>query len=202
MRSVRERESGWTPPKLLGADPGLANFGMAVLEVTPGRAPMLLHLSTTRTSGEPKKKRTIHLADENFIRTRAIGRALDHVLVQYNPAAIAAESFAWVRDASSAAKTAMTWGVLALACERASLPLASLGSQDVKKALCGKRDASKESVEQAARKRLARGSEHVIAAFEQTTSATHREHAWDALATALVALEQSEVIRAVVRAAP
>lgn len=154
---------------------------------------------TVRTEATPKKKRTIHLADENFIRTREVSRAFDRMLVEYSPDALVAEAFAWVRDASAVAKTAMTWGVLALACERASLPLASLSSQDVKKALCGARDASKEDVAKAAQLRLDWGaSVHAVRAFEEEVPRSHREHGWDALATALVALEQSEVIRAVV----
>jgi len=117
------------------------------------------------------------------------------VLVEYDPIAIVAEAFAMVRDSSSAAKTAMTWGVLALACERAGLPLASLGSQAVKQALCGAKDASKADVAAAALARVSNPFEPTRLFFAETPE-SHREHAMDALATSLVALEQSEVIRA------
>jgi crossover junction endodeoxyribonuclease RuvC len=190
---MRER-----PRVLLGLDPGLANMGIAVVE-NDGGTLFVRALRVVRTDATPKKLRTMYLADDNFRRAREIVRALDETIVAWPPLAVAAESFAWVRDASSAAKTAMTWGVIASLCERSGIPLASLGSQDVKKALCGARDASKEDVQKATIARLDWGANvAVIQDFEKATPRTVREHGWDALATAIVALQQSEVIRAAV----
>jgi Holliday junction resolvasome RuvABC endonuclease subunit len=171
-------------------------MGIAVVEVV-GKSLCLHELRVVRTKGTPKKLRTMYLADDNFRRVREIVREIDLTVVRYPPTAIAAESFAWVRDASSAAKTAMTWGVLASLCERSGVPLATLGSQDVKRALCGARDASKEAVAEAAKLRLDWGASlNAVHAFEHETPASHREHGWDALAVAIVSLQESEVIRA------
>jgi crossover junction endodeoxyribonuclease RuvC len=169
---------------VLGIDPGFSSLGYAVVQIHPVRETVLeIGVIHTEKSGA---KRNVLAADDNLRRARELFQALNPKMAWVR--AICAESMSFPRHAPSAAKVAMSWGVLAALAEFRGLPIVQASPQEVKKAVCGAKSASKEEVQQALQMRYGSppGMEEI--------SKGDMEHAFDALAAVVCCLD-SEVVR-------
>jgi crossover junction endodeoxyribonuclease RuvC len=180
------------PNVVLGLDPGFASLGWCACSVTAGsvRAVAAGVLRTKKSAA----KHGVYASDDNLTRARFIYSAFDAIVVAFQPAALCAESMSFPRNASAAAKVAMSWGVIAAVAEAHALPVLQASPQAVKLALCGKKDASKEEVQAALRVRIGDLDPLLL-----NVPKGQHEHPYDAGAV-VVACGASDVMRLLVRA--
>lgn len=193
-------------PLILALDPGFAFLGYALLELLPDGSEDVLALGVVRTSPSNKKRKVLS-ADDNVRRCREIsvklsnlmngllpkkGNGIDTLLPIRSVRIVAAEAMSFPRNSSSAAKMAMTWGLIIGEVESANLPLLQASPQEVKVALTGKKDASKSDVEKAVLRRYA-SSSRKLQRFLADVPEKQREHAWDALAAGVACLNSDQV---------
>ena len=176
---------------VLGIDPGFANCGYAVVRLHADREELLcLGVFSTQKS---KTKRHVLQAEDNFERARSIAGWLRSVVYSWQPKVVAFEAQSHMRNASSAAKVALAYGVIAGRMESGDIPAVSPSPQAVKKKVCGKSNATKSDVEDAVRKYFV-GAEPALLELEKQVPKTRREHAFDAAAVVMASLD-SEVVR-------
>lgn len=175
-----------------GFDPGFANFGWGALSLDPLR---FVAGGVIRTQKATKKAHVL-AADDNFVRTQEIVRALVQLIDKYKPVVLVAERMSFPRSASVSAKIALSWGVIATLAEERALPLISPSPQEIKQKCTGLRGASKEEVRGAVNVKLE--SRLLSAAAAALPNSLH-EHLFDALAGVLASVD-SDILRAVQRA--
>lgn len=129
---------------VLGVDPGFASLGLAAVELLPV-GDRVLRCWVVRTE-QSSKKRTVRASEDNVRRAQELALALEQAVEAFRPCAIAAETMSWPRNAGAAAKVALGWGVLCAVAHRHCLPLLQASPQDVKRAVCGSKTASKDEV--------------------------------------------------------
>lgn len=132
---------------ILGADPGFASFGLTVARLLK-ESEEFIETDVIRTEKSAKKK-GVKASDDNFHRGQIISARLHTLVKKYQPMAIAAEAASWPRNAGATAKLAMSWGILIDLCYVYQLPMVQGSPQEIKKALCDDKAASKESVRRA-----------------------------------------------------
>lgn len=177
---------------VLGIDPGFANSGYAVVRLHPDREELLaLGVFCTKKA---TAKRHVLQAEDNFERARAISQWLRATMFSWQPQVIAFEAQSHMRNASSAAKVALAYGVLAGCMEGDQIPAVSPTPQAIKKSLTGRSSATKSEVERAVRERFGAEAASTFAELEKQIPKTRREHAFDAAAVILASLD-SEVVR-------
>lgn len=193
-------------PIILGIDPGFASLGYAVLNLTP-EGPEVASLGVVRTKKSDKKQRVL-AADDNIRRLRELYRPIDSLVrdgilpgqpargrgkqVVFGPPTnvklLCAEKMSFPRNASAAAKMAMSWGLIVASLERWGLPLLQASPQDIKRRVTGDASASKEDVQNALKKRFGRGLARMVSSLPEG----EHEHAFDALASAVACLDSEE----------
>lgn len=168
--------------KVLGIDPGFASCGYALIHVgTTGETVVELGVLRTEKSAA---KRQVLATDDNVRRTRELARPLTELVQRAD--VVCAESMSFPRNASAAGKMCLCWGLLVGLVFARDLPLLEASPQEIKKRICGRRDASKEELE----RELVRRYEPL----PPEVPASLREHAYDALGAAVACLD-SDVIR-------
>lgn len=173
----------------LGLDPGFASLGLAAVEL--GDVVQVPRAWVERT--EPSaKKRDVRQSEDLVRRCREITGCLERAIAEWHPAVACAETMSWPRDMKAATRIALAWGVVAAVLERHGIPLVQASPQEVKKHLCGRKDASKDDVMLAVEARV----ESVTWPPQKTLV----EHAADAVAVVLTCAD-SDVVRAARRAA-
>lgn len=194
---------------VLGIDPGFASTGYALVRLGEDRT--VLRCGLLRTEKE-QRKRQVLAADDNLRRARELAREIVRRCLDDGPVnaamgpqvrcalgsheipvAIVLESMSFPRSASVANKMGLALGVVAAIAEARGLPLVQESPQRIKLALCGRRDASKESVATAVSAIVGRVPLDPI-------PASQREHVWDAIAAAL-ACERGSMIQIALRMA-
>lgn len=176
---------------VLGIDPGFASIGYAIVAIGPDAdrdCPVKMGLIKTSKSSA---KRNVRASEDNLDRAKEIAAELQKLLTLYPATLICAETMSYPRNAAAAAKMAMCWGVLAAIAQQKHLPLTQASPQEVKKAVCGKKDASKTDVQQALGALFPAqltGSGHLCSKVPPSA----QEHPYDALA-AVIACRDSEV---------
>jgi crossover junction endodeoxyribonuclease RuvC len=181
--------------KVLGIDPGFASIGYSVVDVLEDRL-AVISMGVIRTE-KSSKKTGIRASDDNLNRAKEISRELATLIDHHHITVICAETMSYPRNASAAAKMAMCWGVLATLADRYNLPITQASPQEIKKAVCGKKDASKEEVQEAVRTMFPVTAEGVTKQgcpyILREVPRSLWEHPFDALA-AVVACRESEVL--------
>lgn len=184
---------------LIGIDPGFASFGWAKLCLAPPPSDAIRCDGLGVFQTEKASKKVHVLATEDHLRrARELATALDDLIVKAEDdrntvLAFCAESMSWPRNAAVTAKMGITWGVVAAVALRRRIPIFQTSPQALKKTLTGRKDASKDEVEQGIR---ARGV-HVVdprtllvldlkTALDAWFTKGLREHPVDALAAAIV----------------
>lgn len=175
---------------VLGLDPGFASFGYSILRLTP-KGEEVVAVNVIRTK-KTDKKRNVLASDDNFRRARAIAAVLREVVIGFRPKALTAEALSLPRNASAAAKVAMSWGILADIVEEFQLPMVQQSPQGIKKKLCGKMTASKVEV----REFLLERYPGAFGMFMSSTPEGQWEHGFDAVSSTAATLD-SDVLRAV-----
>lgn len=160
----------------LGLDPGFASIGYAVVEI--GRhSDRVVALGVIRTEKSDAKRKVL-ATDDNVRRCQEIIRALKTLFDKMDPVVLCAESMSFPRNASAAAKVALTWGVittLALT-HTTQVPIIQCSPQELKKVVSGSKAASKTDVQDAL---LAKYS-YLPSLLGKLPKGQH-EHAYDAL---------------------
>jgi len=136
--------------RVLGCDPGLASFGVAIIELD-AVSERLLSAGVVRTKPSAKKHKVL-ASDDTLRRAKEIYRKLDELVRGYNVRAIAAESMSYPRIGNQMMvkqiqQLGVAWGILAgLSCAH-GLAVVQCSPQALKKALCDTSTASKVDVQ-------------------------------------------------------
>jgi len=183
---------------ILGLDPGFANVGWALVELNGGvsgtATETLVGMGLIETEKSAAKQNVL-ASNDNYRRAREISRAIR--LLTPRAQVICAESMSFPRNASAAAKVAMTWGVVADYCEAESITMLMASPKELKRAVCSDASASKTQIQEALRVRFGvRPGELLKSAGVPPSS---QEHPYDALA-AIVACLHSETLSLLRRA--
>jgi Holliday junction resolvasome RuvABC endonuclease subunit len=182
---------------VLGIDPGFASIGLAVVKVTAGNlAPVRLDVLTTKKS---TSKKNILASDDNMRRVRDISLGICLLLEEFSVQAICMESLSFPRNASSAAKVAMSVGAIGAISASLNIPVLQASPAEIKKAVGAEKMVSGKSPKERAQARLSskvKVQESILKMFpEASLSGIPRslhEHAVDALAS-VVACSTSEL---------
>jgi crossover junction endodeoxyribonuclease RuvC len=120
---------------VLGVDPGTAAVGLAVVQRGTSR-PRVLWAGTLRTPAG--------LASER--RLRGLHDGVVTAIREHTPGAMALERLLWGRNTQSAMAVAQACGVIMLAAAEAGIPVEEYAPLEVKMAVTGVGNASKEDV--------------------------------------------------------
>ncbi len=174
----------------LGIDPGFASLGLAAVDLDEHvvRVPRCWVVRTEPSA----KKRSVRQSEDLVRRCRELAVALERAIAEWRPAVACAETMSWPRDMKAATRIALAWGAVAAVLERHGIPLVQASPQEVKKALCGSKSASKEDVQVAV--------ESIVEAVTWPAQKTLVEHAADAIAVVLTCRD-AELVRALRRVA-
>jgi crossover junction endodeoxyribonuclease RuvC len=177
---------------VIGLDTGLASCGLAYFDLST-RGLDLRGVNVFTSEPSPKKG---HILASDDLARRAWG--LHAWLVSWTaanpPDIICIEAPSWPRNASSASKMGVAFGVVYAYAAARSLPLLQASPQQIKKALVGKKDASKQDVINAVEVTFTGDL------WEWPPQHTLWEHAADAVG-AVVACLESDVLRMAARVA-
>jgi Holliday junction resolvasome RuvABC endonuclease subunit len=177
---------------IAGMDPGLAHFGVAILELDKRRKfkPAIVTFLVHETRKE-KHGHGISASEDLVMRGDSLALFLQHI----QPDAFCVEAMSFPRSSSNAAKLALAWGVLVMHARQRRTPILCASPQRVRDAVVGKRivagkrmPVTKGEVESAVLRRtgmLVHGANASLMAI----AAANREHAWDAAAAALALLD-------------
>lgn len=184
--------------RVLGLDPSFRAFGWSVVELLPD-SERVVAMGVIRTE-KSDKKRGIRVADDDYRCALELGIGLAPLVNRLDVRAVCAEGKQGSKSVKGAACMAYAWGVLAGVMSSKFLPLMQVSPQEVKKAVCGIKTASKSDVAACVVRHFEHrdGGQDAIDRFllETSKSTRQREHAFDALATVVACLD-SEVIRAI-----
>lgn len=179
---------------VLGVDPGFASIGWSVLRVYQSdEIPVAVGVIRTEKSSA---KRKVRASEDNLERAKEIAAELRALIEQHQIKLICAETMSYPRNSAAAAKMAMCWGVLAALAGEYDLPITQATPQEVKKAVTGKKDASKEEVQEGVKRLYPALAEAVTKNggpyILRDVPRSLWEHPYDATA-AVVACRESEV---------
>jgi Holliday junction resolvasome RuvABC endonuclease subunit len=179
---------------LVGIDPGIAHFGFSFIELLPDSlVPVRMSLIVTTKSD---KKLKVFASDDNARRGREIASVFREALETIpRPVAFCVEAKSFPRNASAAAKTAITWGIIIANAERLDIPIFQARPQEIKQKLCGVKNSSKVAVQDAVDELFGVDAIHPLV---EDIALTNREHPYDSVA-AVVACADSEILRMIRR---
>src|SRR3954466_14807993 len=122
--------------RILGLDPGLAQMGWGMIEVSGSRLVHIAHgaIATKTASGLGMRLMTLH-------------RELELVIQNHAPAAIAVEQAFVARDPQAALKLGHARAVALLAAAQGGLEIAEYAPNHIKKSVVGAGHAGKEQVQ-------------------------------------------------------
>lgn len=177
---------------LLLCDPAFRNFGWAVLAVYPEfKGELVIDVGCIRTEKADKKQKLL-AADDNHRCVGEIISRLREVHDQYHPFLICAESQQGSKNAHAMQLQGMAWGALSAFSYLVRTPILQVSPQQVKQALCGRKDASKDDIKDKVLERYPGAEEHTI----KIKPPSLHEHIYDAIGVGIVCL-QSETIQMV-----
>ena len=128
------------PRRILGVDPGTLATGWGVVEVE-GRGLRHVAHGVVRTRSK----------DPLWVRLHVIHEALEAVLDEHRPDALALEQCYVSRNAQSALKLGHARGAVMIACVRASLDVSEYAASRIKSAVAGTGRADKRQVQEMVR---------------------------------------------------
>lgn len=174
-------ETTWQEATILTNDPSFTAWGWAVLN---GKGE-ILNQGCIKTAPEAKKLRT-RVSDDRTRRSIEIIQTLLNVIKKYNVRFIVSESPHGSQNASAAVMIGIVSGILASIGECLGIPIEYYSEQDSKKAVLGKKAATKEEMVEAI------GSLYDV---EWAEIKYIDEAVADALAVHYVASKQSQIIK-------
>ena len=179
--------------RVLGVDPGFANFGWCVGSVHPRGIVIPVECGVMHTTKSHKRLKVL-APDDEFRRTTELADKLERLLDEHDVRMVFAEGMSSPRNATTIRMLGYAWGVLASACQRRTLPLAQVSPKQLKKALCGR--ISVTDAELHAQVQL-RYPEYKAIVETFVTNSSKREHAYDALG-AIDACREGQLFRTLV----
>lgn len=178
--------------RILGLDPGFANMGCCIASYIDGN----LQVQRMGVIETKKDQRKVLVSVDNLKRCQSLfEKLLDFMWSSENGEpvllvdAIAVEAMSHPRNASSAEKVSMAWGVIAAASALSHVPVVQSQPQDIKEAVTGSRKASKAQMESV----LGSMYPEALEALEGVPM-SRREHSYDALGAVIASLG-SEVVK-------
>jgi Holliday junction resolvasome RuvABC endonuclease subunit len=183
--------------QILAVDPGFASLGYVVVQ-HEGGADTVREMGIVET--KPAKDKGLLKTEDQFRRLRYSSERLWTLAEHYEVDAIAFESLSIPQQTSkqNAIKIGHPYGMLGMLAAALDIAVVMMTPQAVKKALCGKANASKADVEQAVKGMFS--EQAGVALFIEEYPESKRNHGWDALA-AYVAAGESNVMKALKRSA-
>lgn len=130
--------------RVLGVDPGLTRCGVGIVEGSPGRRMSLVHVDVVRTPSD----------GDLGARLSVIHAAVDALLGEFEPTAVAVERVFSQHNVRTVMGTAQAAGVCMLAAHRRGLTVASYTPTEVKAAVTGEGRAEKPQVGEMVRRIL------------------------------------------------
>ena len=177
--------------RVLGVDPGFANFGWCVSDLSVnGIKPIACGVITTEKS---HKRLKVLAPDDEFRRTRELSASIESVMNDNDVRMVCAEGMSSPRNAVTVRMLGYAWGVLASACQRMVLPLAQVNPKQLKKKLCGRISVTDEELHV----EVVRRYPDYEAMVHCISVASKHEHAYDALG-AIEACKDGEVFRTLI----
>ena len=188
----------------LSLDPGLAQMGWALWQM--GAHPvedLVQDAGIIKTQKDSTKndvfassdlmRRTIEITREIAARSCSLedGRLSPAIVV------LVIERFSALRNASTTGKMAHVYGAIAAIGHLMSIPIIEIDSKEVKRALTGKKGASKKEVEEAVLKQVV--LDPVAKASIEDIAAGSRNHSYDAIAIGRAGLSMSNSITQLLR---
>lgn len=196
------------PFHILGIDPGFANLGFSLCvagRTATGERTLSIQKMGCVFTEASSKKRNVLAADDNLRRTRELVVALDKLLGvdeegRARVRVICAESMSFPRNASNAAKVALSWGIIGTLSVLRDVPVVQASPQEIKLAVAGAKTASKEEIQAALQTRFHTDLTERLTKVDGSplTRKDAVEHPYDSLA-AIVACMGSEVLKALWR---
>lgn len=123
---------------VIGIDPGLARLGYGVIEVTRGETRMICY-GCIETSGKDLR------ASERLLK---IYTAVESLLEKYHPSHVSLEKLFFAKNISSAMGVSEVRGIILLAAEQRTIPLAEYTPNQVKLAITGSGRADKRQMQE------------------------------------------------------
>jgi crossover junction endodeoxyribonuclease RuvC len=129
---------------ILGVDPGFANIGLLATKVTKTkRTVKLARFIGTKPAG---KKRKMRDADDDTRRLEEIRVAFGRTLAEVCPNVVAMERVPRLRNPKATRQCALAWSAMYTVARERGLVVLVYDTDEVKTAVTGKKNASKESM--------------------------------------------------------
>lgn len=122
--------------RVFGVDPGLTRCGVGVVDVEPNRTARLVHVDVIRTRPEQELEQ----------RLLELGAALEALLIEYQPDAVALERVFAQHNLKTVMGTAQASGVVLLLAARQQLSVGLHTPSEVKASVTGYGSADKKQV--------------------------------------------------------
>ena len=123
---------------VIGIDPGLARLGYGVIEVTNGDIRMVTY-GCIETSGKDLR------ASERLLK---IYTAVEALFEKYRPSHVSLEKLFFTKNISSAMGVSEVRGIILLAAEQRTIPIAEYTPNQVKQAITGSGRADKRQMQE------------------------------------------------------
>jgi Holliday junction resolvasome RuvABC endonuclease subunit len=129
---------------VLGIDAALCNLGIAAVDITP-TGERVVETLVARTEPSPKKRK-VRAIDDDARRVDELVRALDAAVTKHRPAVLAVEATGAGKGSKAVRAMALVFGAVVTVARLRGLPLVQANPIDVKLAMTGRKNASKDEV--------------------------------------------------------
>lgn len=180
--------------RCLGVDPGLANCGFAVVQEGLDGKMKVVHTEVVLTERGDDGER---VCQDDMRRLTYIQRAVVRLLHDHNPNMLGVETYVPLagKGANGAFKVAQVYGLVVGLAVSANRPVYGYAPQDLRRAFLGGSKGSKDAVQMAIGQ-VCVGVDAAVESFPKT----HREHVADAIAHAILALDNTRATRRLAQA--
>lgn len=169
---------------VLGVDPGFANIGLMGIKLRALSA-AIVYAKYIGTKKPPKKKRKLRETDDDIRRLEIICVEFSAALDEVQPDVVAMERVPRLRNAAANRQCATAWGAMYCEARSRGIPVLVYDTDEIKIAVTGKAQASKELMVKAMKKKFP--------TFKDWPSKTKVEHVADAGGAALCAKNDPSV---------
>ncbi len=160
---------------VLGVDPGYANFGWALSNVTKEAIePLCVGVLVTEKSHRRMK---VLASDDEFRRSKELYEGLVGVIRRNEVKLICAEGMSSPRNAITVRMLGYAWGVLASICSELGIAMVQVSPNQLKKRLCGRVSSTDKELHDEITKRYPSMETLIMS----VTVKSKREHAYDAM---------------------
>lgn len=173
--------------RILTFDPSFRHFGWAAMDIHTKSEEVIATGVIVTKKADKKLKR--YAGDDDHRCCRIITEQLIHVIAEWEPLLICAESLSPPRSQRAAMLMGMGWAILSAVSFINEVPVLQMQVQDIKEANAGSRKASKEEIRKAVCERYPEAANRVS---HINPDGLH-EHAYDAIAAAVACLDSTEI---------